>query len=664
MKRNLSATALFLLLSCALFAQVNTAPFPNPIPQFFDANGAPLSGGKLFTYSAGTTTPLASYTDGTGLVTNTNPVILNASGFPANASGSIVGVWLGPQKYKLILQNSLGVQQWSVDQVGGNNLFSLANLNMAESTAPTCNIGSDILWGDSAGHRFKMCNNNGTPDFVVGQNSVDSLTNKTLLNAILTNPAINSAVFTGTVNLSSVTTVSNLNGTFAVDNVTYACSSVGINAAIAAAILAGGATVDARGCHSLTSFNTEIDVGNASSVPVTLLLPDSGAWVANITDGTSFGIKVFNNSSVVSQHAGYAAFQIQATNTANMGALCGNDTTVVDAHILMEGFNCNIFAGQATMVKAVGFFNGLGDMAVVRNMTFANLSSANVTKTFWVRNSCCGAAFENIVGEAFAISGVTPCWFGDGTTGANLNIKVDGASCVHPGNTASALVDEEWNQFANNRFANVYMEMLTETDTTTPWIAIHKFGTPSAADYFIGTTAGGDVALSTRYDFDIASGAKAVIQVLEHGSVSSNAINDHNGGGTLVTASPNTTIGGYSTEKFIFNSTVQIGSGAAITSSGAGGISASTIGTGTSTSNGTAVGAGVSQAQPAITITGATVTDTAVCSLNAAPVATWQTGIQLLPAVVTANTVTPWLSNPSAGSITPVAAVIRCTVYR
>lgn len=89
-----------------------------------------------------------------------------------------------------------------------------------------------------------------------------------------------------------------------------------------------------------------------------------------------------------------------------------------------------------------------------------------------------------------------------------------------------------------------------------------------------------------------------------------------------------------------------------------------TIGSGTSTSNGTAIAAGVSQAQPAITITGATVTDVATCSLNAAPVATWQTGIQLLPAVVTANTVTPWLSNPSAGSITPAAAVIRCTVTR
>ena len=89
-----------------------------------------------------------------------------------------------------------------------------------------------------------------------------------------------------------------------------------------------------------------------------------------------------------------------------------------------------------------------------------------------------------------------------------------------------------------------------------------------------------------------------------------------------------------------------------------------TIGSGTSTSNGTIINAGTSQAQPAITISGATATDVAICSLNAAPVATWQTGIQLLPAVVTTNTVTPWLSNGTAGNITPAATVIRCTVVR
>ncbi len=91
-----------------------------------------------------------------------------------------------------------------------------------------------------------------------------------------------------------------------------------------------------------------------------------------------------------------------------------------------------------------------------------------------------------------------------------------------------------------------------------------------------------------------------------------------------------------------------------------GGVGTITIGSGTVTTAGTTVNAGVSQAQSGITVTGATATDIAICSVNAAHVATWQTGIQ----VVTTNTVTVWLSNPTAGNITPAAVTVRCTVVR
>ena len=57
-----------------------TSVSPTPKLQFFDLNGAPLSGGKLYTYAAGTTTPLASYTDSTGNIANTNPIILDIRG--------------------------------------------------------------------------------------------------------------------------------------------------------------------------------------------------------------------------------------------------------------------------------------------------------------------------------------------------------------------------------------------------------------------------------------------------------------------------------------------------------------------------------------------------------------------------------------------------------
>jgi len=88
-----------------------TSLSPTPKLQFFDLNGAPLSGGKLYTYAAGTTTPLASYTDSTGNIANTNPIILDSRG-EAN-------VWLSGAIYKIALYDSTNVLIWTVDNING-----------------------------------------------------------------------------------------------------------------------------------------------------------------------------------------------------------------------------------------------------------------------------------------------------------------------------------------------------------------------------------------------------------------------------------------------------------------------------------------------------------------------------------------------------------------
>lgn len=81
----------------------------NPKARFFDANGAPLVGGKLYAYVGGTvSTPQDTYTTQAGNVANTNPVVLDANG-EAN-------IWLSGN-YKLVLKNSAGVQQWAIDNV-------------------------------------------------------------------------------------------------------------------------------------------------------------------------------------------------------------------------------------------------------------------------------------------------------------------------------------------------------------------------------------------------------------------------------------------------------------------------------------------------------------------------------------------------------------------
>lgn len=77
--------------------------------QFTDITGAPLVGGFLYTYIAGTTTPLATYTDSSGITSNPNPVVLNARG---EAS-----VWLGANTYKFKLTDSNNNEIWTVDNI-------------------------------------------------------------------------------------------------------------------------------------------------------------------------------------------------------------------------------------------------------------------------------------------------------------------------------------------------------------------------------------------------------------------------------------------------------------------------------------------------------------------------------------------------------------------
>lgn len=92
---------------------------PSPKMQFFTANGIPLVGGKLYTYEAGTTTPLATYADQTGSSANPNPVIMDSRG-EAN-------VWLGNSVlYDFALKDSADVLVWTGTSVGNAGSNPLA----------------------------------------------------------------------------------------------------------------------------------------------------------------------------------------------------------------------------------------------------------------------------------------------------------------------------------------------------------------------------------------------------------------------------------------------------------------------------------------------------------------------------------------------------------
>ena len=132
--------------------------------QFFDDNGVPLAGGLIYTYQAGSSTPLVTYTTSSGTVANANPIVLDASGRTPQQIWLLTGY-----SYKFILQNANAVLIQTLD-----NIYPI--LQNAPASVPAVPAGCILLWSGSTGSipaTFLLCDGtNGTPDlrdrFLVG----------------------------------------------------------------------------------------------------------------------------------------------------------------------------------------------------------------------------------------------------------------------------------------------------------------------------------------------------------------------------------------------------------------------------------------------------------------------------------------------------------------
>jgi len=93
---------------------VNLSPIGGAAAQFFDNNGNPLAGGKLYTYAAGTTTPRAAYTTSVGNVAHTNPIILDSAG---RVPGGQIWLTDGSVDYKFLLETSFSVLVGTFDNI-------------------------------------------------------------------------------------------------------------------------------------------------------------------------------------------------------------------------------------------------------------------------------------------------------------------------------------------------------------------------------------------------------------------------------------------------------------------------------------------------------------------------------------------------------------------
>jgi len=142
---------------------VNLSPIGNGI-NFLGTTGLPLAGGQLYTYQAGSSTALTTYQDYSGLVPNTNPIVLGTDGrLPAE-------LWLSAGfNYKFVLRDANNYLIATYD-----NIYGI--LGTIPATSSPFTAGMILLWSGAIGSvpsGWNLCDGtNGSPDlrdrFIVG----------------------------------------------------------------------------------------------------------------------------------------------------------------------------------------------------------------------------------------------------------------------------------------------------------------------------------------------------------------------------------------------------------------------------------------------------------------------------------------------------------------
>ena len=236
--------------------------------QFFDVTGAPLVGGLLYTYSAGTTTPQVTYTDSSGATANTNPVVLNARGE--------ADIWLGASTYKFRLCSADNTEFWTVD-----------NISAPTSALSPVLSGNVTIDSNSAGPALKITQT-GTGPVLRVQDSVDPdvtpfiIDSTGLVGLGTQSPSTALDVNDGVIQLSSSGTSRT---TISADASNTTIASPGVRGFI---VSTGGTpriTVSSAGATTLSGALT-VSSGGANITGTVTATLFSGPW-ANIPAGTA-----------------------------------------------------------------------------------------------------------------------------------------------------------------------------------------------------------------------------------------------------------------------------------------------------------------------------------------------------------------------------------------
>jgi hypothetical protein len=414
--------ALLLTVSSG-FAGATAVPVvlaPVPKPQYFDNSGRPLAFGCLFSYVSGTTTPLATYTDYTGTVQNTNPVILTIGGFTGTGSS---GVWIqAGQAYSLKVVSAggtncaLGTTQYTIDGIGGgltilttlvtysatpvfpvqaeNQLFEItltgnavAQPMTAVGIIPPAWIAFQITQDSAGGHTFTW------PANLIGGAPIGTAANQVTsqffywngTNAIALGPGVTGAgpaVSVGSLIASGTITGTQLISNIATGTPPLVVASTTQVANLNSSQLEGG-TWEAPGAIGSTTPNTgkftTVIVGGSAAQTSVQGSPDVKLLSSSTVTGTGSPLCTDANGGATTSCSGSGpVFAPQRVNLGSPVGLVANTQTIV-------------------LTESVSFPSGTGTYR------------ADVRYSAWMtagNNACAAEAIDTTNSRAFALSGL------------------------------------------------------------------------------------------------------------------------------------------------------------------------------------------------------------------------------------------------------------------
>ncbi len=491
--------------------------------QGFLSNGDVNSGGLLYTYAAGTSTPLATYTTAAAIIQNSNPIVFDSAGRPPQEIWLLLGTG-----YKFQLNDSLGNPIATYDDISGSNFTGAINNQTFNATAAQTvfNLSFSYVTGAKNLQVFK----NGShlvsgSDFT--ETSTTSFTLATASSANL-NDVIDVYVFAGP-GIQGATGPTGSTGSIGPTGVTGSTGATGPTGATGATGPTGstGATgpVGASGATGATG-----STGSTGSTGA------AGSGVGTVTTisfvtANGFSATIANPTSTPAITLGVTVAGVLVGSGGNVTAANANTDFLYPATALyFSNFKLTSgaqFTTAATGVQVLAQFDASGFITHSNSATALTIGNSTITTATITNSNFTGTvSASTVVGGTITGATITSASMSSATVSGSLYVggSISGATVVGGTVTGSTIVSATVTASTLNLpLVNGYTETVNASNNVTAMSPTYASG----AVFFMSVTgATGLLILPTA-----ASGKAMEIWVSYN---SSNAF--------LVTAAAGTTI--------------------------------------------------------------------------------------------------------------------------